>query len=1553
MKLILPVLLLFVSFKSIAQITITTQPSTSTQTICVGATANALSVTATGSGLSYQWYSNTVKNNSGGSIVSRATSSFYTPASDVAGTKYYYVVVSSTNGSSATSNVSGAVTINALPSSSYTVTPSVLCSGTPVQFNATSVCGSNSALNFSGANSSALRSTITTQVDNITMEAWVNWSGGKNGQSDDQEIFYNGHTGNGGYGILMTAGGNLKILIGGLAYLGSSQNLKPGVWTHVAIVRNNGTWALYVNGTYNDVSPNTTTPNSPTVAGGNQTMVGADQSGTGHLFYGSIDEVKFWSIARSASDIQADMIACSVNAQSGLLGYWNFNDGSGSVAADGSGNGYALTLTNTSWVTTSAPTGATFAWNFDGSTSNLPADATTFATSSVKNISLTVTDATTGCVATSSGTVSVNMSPTVSITGTATACDTVRLTASGGGSYLWNGGTSVNTASNSFTASSTYTVVVTDAIGCASSASQAVTVNAPPTSPISGPIGTTSTFVSSGVSLPYAIAKDASGNLYVANFSANTISKITPSGTVSTFVSSGLSRPAALAFDASGNLYVANYSANTISRVTTGGVVSSFVSTGLSSPAGLAFDASGNLYVANYSNGTISRVTTSRVVSTYVSSGLSSPAGLAFDASGNLYVANYSNSTVSKITTSRVVSTFVSSGLSNPVGLAFDDAGSLYISNYGNNIVNKVSSSGGTPTSFAITGLNRPRGMLFDATNKLFYVVNYSGSNVAKITPPSAYVTALCNVGSFALIATPNSGQVIDWYDAATAGNLLQASSSTYQTPSITTSTTYYAEARNATTGCVSVTRTAIVAVVNTCNNTWNGSTNNDFNNPLNWNGNNVPSATANLTIASSANNPQITGTTVVNNLEIQSGASVTVTGTLKIAGSINNSGTINATNGTIELNGATAQTIPAATFTGDTVRNLTINNTSGVILGGNVLLTGLLQPTNGVLTTNGRLTLVSTDINGGGAIAQGSSTGGYISGSVTVQRYTQAQRGYRTLAHPYNTGQPLSLLTNTIAITGLDTANGNYGKTSATGGPSVFYYNPLKPAGSASVLEAITNPTATNKWLVGGGIYLFVRGNGNEGLGGPGSSNYVAGTISPVTFSVANGNINQGAVNVSLVYGDASTDNYNLIGNPYACPINLKNVTGLPYGTIYVYNPTKNIALGNPYIMSGGFDTYTHNGSNDIIIPTMGCFYLQTTAAGQSITFNETDKITNTTPTYATFGTSKNAALQLAIKNDKGVIDELKFAFNASATADANDLYDATKKGNSLLDFYSISNDKKYLAIDYRSDKALSNFLPLGIKTNLTGNFYLQPTAIVDLPQTQLVLRDKLLQKETILQADSTNGYAFTITTDTATKGNNRFEIGLLATTVLPATIGNIYADVLSANAVSIKWNSLVELNTDHYLVQRSIDGINFKEVATVVAKGASDYDYVDNLPASLLATLTNATIYYRLQIVDKNGSTSYSKVVAVTFNNAVSSKIHLYPNPVTNYVFVQIPSNKTEQVTLSVIDNQGKILLQKEGTLNVGLTTLPLKVTTLATGIYHLKISTANITQQLIFIK
>jgi hypothetical protein len=120
---------------------ISSHPSTSPLTTCQsGAAFTALSVTASGAGLTYQWYSNATSSNSGGTLISGATSSSYTPSNSSAGTIYYYCIVSGTCSPVATSNVSGLFTVNAVPTITGT-TPASRCGTGTVSLGATASAG--------------------------------------------------------------------------------------------------------------------------------------------------------------------------------------------------------------------------------------------------------------------------------------------------------------------------------------------------------------------------------------------------------------------------------------------------------------------------------------------------------------------------------------------------------------------------------------------------------------------------------------------------------------------------------------------------------------------------------------------------------------------------------------------------------------------------------------------------------------------------------------------------------------------------------------------------------------------------------------------------------------------------------------------------------------------------------------------------------------------------------------------------------------------------------------------------------------------------------------------------------------------------------------------------------------------------------------------------------------------------------------------------------------------------------------------------------------------
>ena len=109
------------------------QPLT-TQTLCQNSTPTDLTIAVTGGigTISYQWYSNTINNNTGGALITGATNSSYTPPTATVGTRYYYCVVTQ---SGVGCNVTSAVaTVIIVPAPAITTQPtaSSICeAGTP------------------------------------------------------------------------------------------------------------------------------------------------------------------------------------------------------------------------------------------------------------------------------------------------------------------------------------------------------------------------------------------------------------------------------------------------------------------------------------------------------------------------------------------------------------------------------------------------------------------------------------------------------------------------------------------------------------------------------------------------------------------------------------------------------------------------------------------------------------------------------------------------------------------------------------------------------------------------------------------------------------------------------------------------------------------------------------------------------------------------------------------------------------------------------------------------------------------------------------------------------------------------------------------------------------------------------------------------------------------------------------------------------------------------------------------------------------------------------
>lgn len=174
--------------------------------------------------------------------------------------------------------------------------------------------------------------------------------------------------------------------------------------------------------------------------------------------------------------------------------------------------------------------------------------------------------------------------------------------------------------------------------------------------------------------------------------------------------------------------------------------------------------------------------------------------------------------------------------------------------------------------------------------------------------------------------------------------------------------------------------------------------------------------------------------------------------------------------------------------------------------------------------------------------------------------------------------------------------------------------------------------------------------------------------------------------------------------------------------------------------------------------------------------------------------------------------------------------------------------------------------------------------------------------------------------------------DIYLLDATVIPFPIRLVDFTAELKNAdVLLQWNSMQEQQFSHFNIQRSTNGISFSNIARINGTGttaAMKYDYLDR-PASKAANY-----YYRLQLVDKNGSSTFSNTVSVKMRAGFASRITTTTSTALVYV-----SDVAGPLTVKLIDLNGRQLYQQHHNVN-GTAVLEVPLTGLAYGIYILSI-------------
>jgi hypothetical protein len=181
----------------------------------------------------------------------------------------------------------------------------------------------------------------------------------------------------------------------------------------------------------------------------------------------------------------------------------------------------------------------------------------------------------------------------------------------------------------------------------------------------------------------------------------------------------------------------------------------------------------------------------------------------------------------------------------------------------------------------------------------------------------------------------------------------------------------------------------------------------------------------------------------------------------------------------------------------------------------------------------------------------------------------------------------------------------------------------------------------------------------------------------------------------------------------------------------------------------------------------------------------------------------------------------------------------------------------------------------------------------------------------------------------------------GVTSNAALPLHLLNFSASA-SNNVNKLYWNTANESNMQYIEIEKSNNGTAFRKIGSVTASNAAtnNYSFTDNA--------VEGTLYYRLKMVNKDGSYTYSFVVSV--KRSSKTTLSIYPNPVKDVITVTYAPAMLNQ-HLNVLSIEGKTIHSME--VAAGSTQTTFNLNFLQPGIYMLRYANGNELQTIKLVK
>jgi hypothetical protein len=214
--------------------------------------------------------------------------------------------------------------------------------------------------------------------------------------------------------------------------------------------------------------------------------------------------------------------------------------------------------------------------------------------------------------------------------------------------------------------------------------------------------------------------------------------------------------------------------------------------------------------------------------------------------------------------------------------------------------------------------------------------------------------------------------------------------------------------------------------------------------------------------------------------------------------------------------------------------------------------------------------------------------------------------------------------------------------------------------------------------------------------------------------------------------------------------------------------------------------------------------------------------------------------------------------------------------------------------------------------------------------PANQITLGGELIYDGNLSMFNSTTpGTVNGLASASSLRASPQFQNGTLPVVLTDFKVSE------NGSAVALSWKTATEINSSHFIIERSTDGKDWVAIGTVQAAGnvsiEQNYSFNDPAPA-------DGTNYYRLRIVDIDNAMKYSLIKTATFK-ATELTVVAGPNPATSYLNINVSAPGNQPYRLRLVNRSGQVVYDQKQAASTKR--LQLNVSNYADGTYFVEVS------------